>query len=160
MTLFLDALFFGSCNAEHLSAFKQVPDFASFKGRTELVQMPYLVDYEMETLIYQELLETLNHNLYIGPHVSDVVALWAVLCRLERPAGYREHDKPVQEALNQMTPMEKANYYAHGSIPAGVSREVAAHLRAQLPAVYEERKSSEGYEVVSGPAPANSKACC
>ena len=63
MTLHLDTVFIGSCNADHLTAFKQIPDFASFKARIELVQVPYLLDYPRESHIYWELLRTLSGTI-------------------------------------------------------------------------------------------------
>ncbi|MEE2789180.1 MAG: serine protein kinase PrkA [Myxococcota bacterium] len=158
MSLFLDALFLGSCNADHLTAFKQIPDFSSFKGRTELVQMPYLVDYNQETQIYWDILQTLDESLYIGPHVSDVVALWAVLCRLERPAGFGDDASELNDAIKKMTPIEKAHYYANGEVPADASREVGAHLRGLVESLYTERQAAEGYEGRFGPSPRELKA--
>ena len=38
----LDIVFFATTNEKHLDAFKQTPDFASFKARFELVTAPYL----------------------------------------------------------------------------------------------------------------------
>ena len=47
-TLFLDLVFIGSSNEIHLSAFKEIPEFQSFKGRIELVRVPYLLDFRHE----------------------------------------------------------------------------------------------------------------
>jgi predicted Ser/Thr protein kinase len=52
LTLYLDALLIGSCNFEHLEAFKEAPDFSSFKGRLELIEVPYLRDISHEREIY------------------------------------------------------------------------------------------------------------
>src|SRR5204862_7519703 len=40
--LHLDSVLIASTNEKHLSAFKEMGDFASFKGRIELVRVPYL----------------------------------------------------------------------------------------------------------------------
>src|SRR5439155_855895 len=40
--LHLDSVLVASTNEKHLSAFKEMGDFASFKGRIELVRVPYL----------------------------------------------------------------------------------------------------------------------
>ena len=153
MTLYLDTVFLGSCNAEHLTAFKQIPDFASFKARTELVTVPYLLDFPRESQIYWDLLRTLSSGIAIGPHVPNVLALWAVLCRLERPLTYRDQDKGVQEALSKLTPFEKANMYAAGVLPSGLSREVEYQLRTRIPELYAEHMASEAYEGRFGPSP-------
>ena len=47
-SLELDTIFIGSSNEGYLSAFKEVPEFQSFKGRIELVRVPYLLDYRVE----------------------------------------------------------------------------------------------------------------
>jgi predicted Ser/Thr protein kinase len=52
--LHLDQVFIASSNEAHLAAFKQYPDFTSFKGRMDLVKMPYLRDYTAEQGIYDE----------------------------------------------------------------------------------------------------------
>ena len=153
MTLHLDTVFIGSCNADHLTAFKQIPDFASFKARIELVQVPYLLDYPRESHIYWELLRTLSGTIEIGPHVPDVLALWAVLCRLEKPLVYQQQSKELQEALKTMSPMDKANMYAFGALPAGLPREVAYELASSIQELYEEHSSSEAYEGRFGPSP-------
>jgi len=43
-TLFLDLAFIGSSNDIHLAAFREIPDFQSFKGRIELVRVPFALD--------------------------------------------------------------------------------------------------------------------
>ena len=53
-TLFLDLVFVGSTNEVHLAAFKEIPDFASFKGRLELVRVPYILDVRHEELATDE----------------------------------------------------------------------------------------------------------
>jgi predicted Ser/Thr protein kinase len=153
MTLHLDAVFIGSCNADHLTAFKQMPDFASFKARIELVQVPYLLDHPRESQIYWDLLRTLNSALHIGPHVPDVLGLWAVLCRLEKPLTYREQEKDLQEALTNVTPLEKANMYAYGTLPSEISRETAYQLASSIQGLYLEHSTDEAYEGRFGPSP-------
>ena len=52
-TLFLDLVFLGSCNDIHLAAFREIPDFQSFKGRIELVRVPFILDVRHEEALYQ-----------------------------------------------------------------------------------------------------------
>ena len=49
----LDTVFIGSSNEGYLAAFKEMPEFQSFKGRMELVRVPYLLDYRVEQQIYE-----------------------------------------------------------------------------------------------------------
>ena len=53
-TLFLDLVFIGSCNDIHLAAFREIPDFQSFKGRIELVRVPFILDVRHEEALYRE----------------------------------------------------------------------------------------------------------
>ncbi|MCA9540832.1 MAG: serine protein kinase PrkA [Myxococcales bacterium] len=153
MDLHLDAVFLGSCNTELLAAFKQHHDFASFKARIELVPMPYLVDYTREAEVYRDLLASVGGDLAIGPHVSDVLALWAVLGRVE-PALPREGvSTGVRDALKAMTPLQKAMLYAHGSVPADLPRDVTNTLRGLIPGIYRERNTLDRQEGLVGPSP-------
>src|SRR5205085_3724112 len=83
--LFLDMLFIGSSNESHLAVFKEIPEFQSFKGRIELVRMPYLLDYQEEQKIYQEQISDGIVGKHIAPHTAFVAALWAVLTRMRKP---------------------------------------------------------------------------
>ena len=66
-TLFLDLVFVGSCNAIHLAAFREIPDFQSFKGRIELVRMPLIVDVRHEEALYRERLrEAAKHGFKLA----------------------------------------------------------------------------------------------
>lgn len=158
MTLQLDAVLFGTCNAGHLTEFKKTPDYASFKARMELVEMPYLVDYTLEARIYRAVLDDLGGEVAIGPHVADVLALWAVLCRLERPLPREDAPPAVQEALQKMGPLDKARLYATGRVPDRVPRDVANHLLALVPELYRERATHEHYEGRFGPSSRTLKA--
>lgn len=153
MDLYLDLVLIGSCNADHLTAFKQIPDFASFKERLELITVPYLLDFPMESQIYWEQLRSLNDEINVGPHVPDVLGLWAVLCRMERSAGWEGLEEEVLTAIKTMSVMDKANLFAYGSLPSGLSREAANVLRSAIPAVFAERMNDEHYEGRYGPSP-------
>lgn len=154
MVLHLDAVLLGTCNAGRLTAFKGSPDFASFKARIELVTMPYLVDYRLERHIYSGVLDELGRDLAVGPHVAEALALWAVMCRLERPLleGV-ERPEGINKVLAGMSPLDKARLYAEGRVPDGVPRDVANSLTALIPELYRERARDEGYEGRRGPSP-------
>lgn len=158
MTLHLDAVLLGTCNADHLTDFKKQPDYASFKARMELVKMPYLVDYPLEARVYETVLRDLRGELAIGPHVAEVLALWAVLCRVERPLERKDAPEPLQKALTRMGPLDKARLYAHGRVPDGLPRDVAHALIALIPELYRERHAREHFEGRYGPSPRELKA--
>ena len=48
----LDEVLIGSSNEKQLEAFKEYPDWNSFKGRIELVRVPYLRRFSDEIQIY------------------------------------------------------------------------------------------------------------
>lgn len=154
MTLHLDAVLFGTCNADRLTAFKGSPDFASFKARIELVKMPYLLDYRLEARIYADLLRGLGRDLAVGPHVAEALALWAVMCRLDRPQ-FEEDELPpgLHAALGALDPLQKARLYAEGRVPDGLPRDVANTLVGFIPTLYRERATWEMYEGRRGPSP-------
>jgi predicted Ser/Thr protein kinase len=75
--LYLDIVFIGTTNEIQLSVFKELPEFQSFKGRLELVRVPYLVDYLQEERIYQQRIGEAAPRR--NPHCANVAALWGVL---------------------------------------------------------------------------------
>src|SRR5256885_1960239 len=82
--LHLDCALIASTNEKHLSAFKEMSDFASFKGRIELVRVPYLRTVGEERQVYEfRLPETVGKH--IAPHASWVAAEGAGLTRLKKP---------------------------------------------------------------------------
>ena len=153
MTLHLDSVFFATCNADHLSGFKQIPDFASFKARIELIQMPYLVDYTCEADIYRELIADISPQVAVGPHVAELIALWAVLCRVHNPISVKERPKDLKQALGKMSPLDKALLYATGKTAAGIGRDLSNSIKALVPSLHSEYSSGEDYEGRFGPSP-------
>src|SRR3989449_11519729 len=86
--LHLDSVLVASTNEKHLSAFKEMGDFASFKGRIELVRVPYLRRGPEERRGYEfRLPETVGKH--VAPHATWVAAAWAVLTRLKKPVSDR-----------------------------------------------------------------------
>ncbi|MBU0553499.1 serine protein kinase PrkA [Myxococcota bacterium] len=157
MTLSLDTVFIGSCNALHLAAFKEAPDFASFKGRIELVAVPYLVDYRDEARIYAEQTDPQIVGRPVAPYTAEVTALWGVLTRLERPIP-AAYPKGIRVALGRMSPQAKALLYAEGRLPSGLDREAQRTLAAHIPELHAERKDSDFYEGRFGASPRELKA--
>ena len=157
MTLYIDTVFIGSSNAVHLNAFMEMPDFASFKGRIELIQVPYLLDYEQERAIYAAQTNGSSIRRPVAPHTDRAAALWAVLTRLEPPLADR-YGPTVRKALEQLDPLHKARLYAVGLIPSGLPRDVSNELRKLVPELHAERTSSPRYEGRSGASPRELKA--
>jgi len=107
---YVDLVMVGSANEKQLDAFKTDPNFTSFKGRMELVTVPYLLEYEKEVEIYRDQLRTIGRRMPIAPHAARAAALWAVLTRLWRPdPGH--YDEPLKSAVARLTPLAKALLY-------------------------------------------------
>ncbi|HVK77122.1 MAG TPA: hypothetical protein VM734_27635 [Kofleriaceae bacterium] len=151
-TLFIDQCFIGSTNEVHLAAFKEIPDFASFKGRLELVRVPYILDVGHEEALYQEKLREAAGGRHIAPHAAYVAALWAVLTRMRKPQVDR-YAAPLAEVVAKLGPLEKAELYAHGTIPAGATPVQAKELAAHIKDLFQESDTYPNYEGRIGASP-------
>jgi predicted Ser/Thr protein kinase len=131
-TLFLDLAFVGSCNDIHLAAFREIPDFQSFKGRIELIRVPFILDVRHEEALYQERLREAAGKRHVAPHAAYVAALWAVLSRMRKPQIER-FPSTLAEVIGKLSPLDKAELYATGQVPRDLppdrARELAAHIK-------------------------------
>ncbi len=152
----LDAVLMGTANEDYLDAFKQSADYASFKGRVELVRVPYLLDYTVEELIYREQIKSINFIKRIAPHTTFVAALWAVLTRLKRPDA-SDYDSSIRDVIAKLTPLEKADLYARGKVPSDIGPERARELKAVVPNMMEEGAETAQYEGRYGASPREMK---
>jgi predicted Ser/Thr protein kinase len=151
-TLFFDLVFIGSSNEIHLSAFKEIPEWQSFKGRLELVRVPYLLDFFQEQQIYADKLREAAATRHVAPHCAYVAALWAVLTRMRKPMADR-FPKEVSDLIARLTPLEKAELYALGKAPEALTGEQAKQLLASLRLLWRESDSYPNYEGRTGASP-------
>lgn len=154
--LFLDLVMVATGNEMYLDAFKQTPEYASFKGRIELVRLPYLLDYRKEQLIYEAQLKTSNFGKPVSPHTTFVTALWAVLTRLKRPSP-DEFAPSLREVIGALTPLQKADLYAQGWVPEELAPERARELRHAIPELMAEGAGTSHYEGRYGASPREMK---
>ena len=70
----LDLVLVASVNEKQLSAFKESPEFASFKGRLELVRVPYLRRASVEREIYDRQITSAAVGKHVAPHATRVAA--------------------------------------------------------------------------------------
>lgn len=130
-TVYLDEVLIASSNEKQLAAFKEYPDWSSFKGRMELVRVPYLLRYADEVDIYSSQFRPGSVDRPMAPHSIEVAALWAVLTRLKapNPEGFPPE---VASIVGRLSPFEKLHLYDTGEIPAWVSardaRELTQHI--------------------------------
>ena len=151
-TLFIDQCFVGSTNEIHLAAFKEIPDFASFKGRLELIRVPYILDARHEQALYQEKLREAAGDRHVAPHTAYVAALWAVLTRMRKPQVDR-YPAPLAEIVAKLGPLEKAELYAFGTVPAGATPVQAKELAAHIKDLFQESDTYPNYEGRIGASP-------
>lgn len=143
--LHLDMVFIASTNEVYLDAFKQHPDFPSFKGRMQFIKVPYLVRLQEEAEIYRTQITEAVVGRHIAPWALEVAALWAVLSRMRR-CDSSLYGKEVAEVVGSLTPTEKLKLYDTGETPDRLSSRQAAELRALVPDLFEECLAYPNYE--------------
>ncbi len=147
--LYLDVILMGTTNDKYLMAFTKSPDFSSFKGRMELVRVPYIRNYRVEEGIYEQLVTPSVVGKPIAPHALFVGALWAVLTRLRRPEK-DAYPSAIRDAVAILTPLQKADLYATGTAPADFPFDVRQELKAHISALIAEYDSRPDYEGAIG----------
>jgi predicted Ser/Thr protein kinase len=141
----LNCVMVGSANEVHLDAFREHPEYPSFRGRFELVRAPYLLSYVDEQAIYeQQIVPQITKP--VAPHVTRVAAMFAVLTRMRRPSSDK-FSKSLAPVVSALTAWEKMDLYATGAVPERLDAESAKHLRAAVADVYGE---SEVYPIYEG----------
>src|SRR5712672_29263 len=146
--LHLDSVLIASSNEKHLSAFKEMGDFASFKGRIELVRVPYLRRVEEEERVYEFRLRE-SVGKHVAPHATWAAALWAVLTRLKKPVSDR-YKGDLRKLADHLTPLEKACLYDEGRAPDRLSSQQARELKKHLQDFWKESDSYPNYEGRTG----------
>lgn len=142
---YMDTVLIGSTNELQLDAFKEFPDFTSFKARIELIRVPYLMSYSREKKIYDVQTQKIAGTKHVAPHTTFVAALWAVLTRLKKPNSI--HYPPnVTNLVGSLSPMEKARLYDHGGVPHSLSPDEKKLLRSSLKRLHEEYNAVPYYE--------------
>jgi serine protein kinase len=150
--LAVNSVFMGSTNEAHLDAFRQHPEYNSFRARLQLVRVAYLLDFKREKEIYdtQIIPQVRSH---VAPHSTHVAALWAVLTRLLR-SEVAHYDEPALGKLAAaLTPMEKALLYTEGTIPRRLNNEEGKLLRAGIQQIAQEFDPLPLYEGMTGASP-------
>jgi serine protein kinase len=148
-TLFVDEILVATSNEKHLVAFKEMPDFASFKGRIELIRVPYLRRSSLEEEIYDAQLKRAGVGKHIAPHATMTAALWAVLTRLKKPIPER-YSGELRDLVDDLSPLEKLKLYDDGFVPDRLSLAQAKELRKNAEYIYRESDSYPNFEGRSG----------
>ncbi|MCH9682984.1 MAG: hypothetical protein K0V04_16225, partial [Deltaproteobacteria bacterium] len=138
LVLGLDQMFTGSANDLELLQFRMMrpAEYQSFRARLELIRVPFLLDYRVERKIYQEQVGDILRGVHVAPHVTKILALWGVMSRMRRPLAKRY--PKLGKVIEKLTPLQKADLYAYGRVPRGLSSEEARELLAAVPEMYQE----------------------
>ncbi|HET9626902.1 MAG TPA: hypothetical protein VFP84_36335 [Kofleriaceae bacterium] len=151
-TLFLDLIFVGSCNDIHLAAFREIPDFQSFKGRIELIRVPFILDVRHEEALYRERVREAAGRRHVAPHTAYVAALWAVLSRMRKPQIER-FPSTLAEVIGKLSPLDKAELYTTGQVPRELAPDRARELAAHVKDLWHESDTYPIYEGRVGASP-------
>jgi predicted Ser/Thr protein kinase len=149
--VFVDTVFIGSSNEAQLAVFKETAEFQSFKGRIELVRMPYLLDYDQERQVYLPSLP-MQSGKHVAPHTAWATALWAVLTRMRKPLP-EKYGKGLSEIVAKLSPLDKAELYTRGQPPHGLNVEQTKELLGSIDKVYGESDAYPNYEGRTGASP-------
>jgi serine protein kinase len=147
----LNAVLIGSANEVHLNALREHPEWASFRGRLELVRTGYLRSYVEEQQIYDSQIAP-HIRRHVAPHATFVAAFFAVLTRMRKPNPER-FEKNLAPVAATLTAIEKADLYSKGLIPERFDTEATKLLRVSIEEVYEESRSYPIYEGRVGASP-------
>ncbi len=151
-TAALDIVFVATTNDKHLDAFKAIPDFSSFKGRFELLTVPYILLPEQEAQIFKRDLEVIRTTKPVCPHILEMLSTWGVLTRLKQPDPERYQPK-YKSVLARLDPFAKLAIYQNQSSIPGFSRPEQALLREIRDDIISESQGTLIYEGRFGASP-------
>lgn len=147
----VNAILLASSNEVHLAAFKEHHEYNSFRGRLQLIRVPYLLDYRQEQGIYDAQIAP-QVRRHVAPHATFIAALWSVLTRLRRPQADRLPTEVAKVAAD-LSPLEKAELYSAGTVPRRLSAEEGRVLESHIAELWNEWDSSGDYEGLTGASP-------
>lgn len=150
-TVQLNTIMIGSANEIHLNAFREHPEFPSFRGRLELLRAPYLRDYSDEQRIYDAQIAPFVTR-HVAPHATRAAAQFAVLTRMRKPnaALYSEALRP---AISTLSAHEKMTLYALGRVPERLDSDAQKRLKASIRELYHETDAAVDFEGRTGVSP-------
>lgn len=153
----LDIFFIGTSNEIHLAAFKQHPDFNSFKGRFNFVTVPYLLDVRDEEKIYKDQVDGLKDRSLFSPHTLNALCLFAVMSRLRACQTKNYNDKKLANIATNLNPLEKSLYLANLESPEKLDIESRQILKQGYEEIANEYVNDGLYEGKFGLSPRDLK---
>jgi serine protein kinase len=149
---YLNVVITGTTNDVHLDAFKQTPEFASFKARIELVTVPFILEVSKEIRIYEDHVRVIGRKDHVAPHAHEMAAMFAVLTRLLKPDA-DHYDEDLAPIATSLTPLEKARLYDSGRTPGRLSSAETRLLKSSVGLIREEYAEGGLYEGRFGASP-------
>ncbi len=148
----LDLIMMASTNEKHLDAFKNSPDWASFKGRFELIRVPYLLRWVEEKRIYEEDVKTISKVKPIGPHALNLLCIWAVLTRLRQPDA-ENYPASLKQLIMKIDPFQKLCIYNNEETSEIFSEKEKHLLKKHVNDILNESRNLTAYEGRFGASP-------
>jgi predicted Ser/Thr protein kinase len=150
-TIQTNVVMIGSANEVHLNAFREHPEFPSFRGRFELIRVPYLRSAADEQRIYDAQIAPYVTR-HVAPHATRVAAEFAVLTRMRQPEAKRYSDA-LAPIVSSLTAIEKMELFATGAPPERLDAESQKILKAGIGAIFRESESAVDFEGRVGVSP-------
>ncbi|MEZ0375354.1 MAG: hypothetical protein ACAI44_40070 [Candidatus Sericytochromatia bacterium] len=125
----LDIAIVGSINPEKFNLLRQDPEYNRFRTRLEIINVPYLLDYELESTIYGNKMNDLRAYYHIAPHTEELFGMFCVMARLEplmQNRDYNGYDQSddllrIKDKLRKFTLLDKAKLYHMQRVPEEVA---------------------------------------
>lgn len=150
-TVQTNVVMIGSANEVHLGAFRQHPEFPSFRGRFELVRVPYLRSYVDEQAIYDGQIVPFVTR-HVAPHATRVAAQFAVLTRMRHPEAKR-YEGALASIVASLSAVEKMDLFATGASPERLAPDGQKVLRTGIAQLYHESDAAPDFEGRLGVSP-------
>ncbi len=148
----LDLIMMASANEKHLDAFKSSPDWPSFKGRFELVRVPYLLSAKLEQKIYEPDVEIIECTKKMGPHALEMLARWSVLTRFKQP-DTEAYAPQFRSLVARLSPYDKLAIFDGEELGTEFSEQEKSDLKKLAGEIYAEGQKSFAYEGRFGASP-------
>ena len=148
----LDMVFLATTNEKHLDSFKTIPDFSSFRGRFELVTVPYLLRPSQEMQIYSRDVEALAKSKKFAPHSVKLLCLWAVMTRYKQPDP-EYYDAAHRGLIARLDPRSKVHLYEDEPMRPMFKQAEEAQLRELRSRIINESVGLVVYEGRFGASP-------
>lgn len=149
----LDIFFIGSSNEIHFTAFKQHPDFNSFKGRFNFLRVPYLLSHLEEEKIYQDQISKIKDQASFEPHALAALCFWSVMTRMRAPVAKNYRDEKLGKIAESLSPLEKCLLYSQKETPDSFDSESRQLLKMSIDDIMNEYENDSMYEGKFGISP-------